>query len=144
MLLVVTGIFPCGQQMLKERVCCLLVLNSVTSTPQWIRQPKRPEQNARNTRKIDPRESVPQIVIFPSFESVKSVIRQQSGDSRIFCFIIVRSIRSSENSLMARRRERVLFIGTQFSILYTDLVRNHQDRLGSKPSRLENLLFLNL
>jgi hypothetical protein len=23
-----------------ERVCCLLVLNSVTSTPQWIRQPK--------------------------------------------------------------------------------------------------------
>jgi hypothetical protein len=21
-------------------VCCLLVLNSVTSTPQWIRQPK--------------------------------------------------------------------------------------------------------
>ena len=24
----------------RERVCCLLVLNSVTSTPQWIRQPK--------------------------------------------------------------------------------------------------------
>jgi hypothetical protein len=24
-----------------ERVCCLLVLNSVTSTPQWIRQPMR-------------------------------------------------------------------------------------------------------
>ena len=24
----------------KERVCCLLVLNSVTSTPQWIRQPE--------------------------------------------------------------------------------------------------------
>ena len=24
-----------------ERVCCLLVLDSVTSTPQWIRQPKR-------------------------------------------------------------------------------------------------------
>ncbi len=24
----------------QERVCCLLVLNSVTSTPQWIRQPK--------------------------------------------------------------------------------------------------------
>jgi hypothetical protein len=24
---------------LSERVCCLLVLNSVTSTPQWIRQP---------------------------------------------------------------------------------------------------------
>ena len=24
-----------------ERVCCLLVLNSVTSTLQWIRQPKR-------------------------------------------------------------------------------------------------------
>jgi hypothetical protein len=23
-----------------ERDCCLLVLNSVTSTPQWIRQPK--------------------------------------------------------------------------------------------------------
>jgi hypothetical protein len=23
-----------------ERVCCLLVLDSVTSTPQWIRQPK--------------------------------------------------------------------------------------------------------
>jgi hypothetical protein len=23
-----------------ERKCCLLVLNSVTSTPQWIRQPK--------------------------------------------------------------------------------------------------------
>ena len=23
-----------------ERVCCLLVLNSVTSTPQWIRQPE--------------------------------------------------------------------------------------------------------
>jgi hypothetical protein len=26
-------------QMCRERVCCLLVLNSVTSTPQWIRQP---------------------------------------------------------------------------------------------------------
>jgi hypothetical protein len=25
---------------IRERVCCLLVLNSVTSTPQWIRQPK--------------------------------------------------------------------------------------------------------
>ena len=24
----------------RERVCCLLVLNSVTSTPQWIRQPE--------------------------------------------------------------------------------------------------------
>jgi hypothetical protein len=24
----------------RERVCCLLALNSVTSTPQWIRQPK--------------------------------------------------------------------------------------------------------
>jgi hypothetical protein len=23
-----------------ERVCCLLVLDSVTSTPQWLRQPK--------------------------------------------------------------------------------------------------------
>ena len=23
-----------------ERVCCLLVLDTVTSTPQWIRQPK--------------------------------------------------------------------------------------------------------
>ena len=23
-----------------ERECCLLVLNSVTSTPQWIRQPE--------------------------------------------------------------------------------------------------------
>ena len=23
-----------------ERVCCLLVLDSITSTPQWIRQPK--------------------------------------------------------------------------------------------------------
>jgi hypothetical protein len=29
----------CGGTRL-ERVCCLLVLNSVTSTPQWIRQPK--------------------------------------------------------------------------------------------------------
>ena len=26
----------------RERVCCLLVLDSVTSTPQWIRQPKPP------------------------------------------------------------------------------------------------------
>jgi hypothetical protein len=25
----------------KERECCLLVLNSVTSTPQWIRQLKQ-------------------------------------------------------------------------------------------------------
>jgi hypothetical protein len=24
----------------KERECCLLVLNSVTATPQWIRQPE--------------------------------------------------------------------------------------------------------
>jgi hypothetical protein len=24
----------------RESVCCLLVLDSVTSTPQWIRQPK--------------------------------------------------------------------------------------------------------
>ena len=26
--------------MMRECVCCLLVLDSVTSTPQWIRQPK--------------------------------------------------------------------------------------------------------
>ena len=26
--------------MMRESVCCLLVLNSVTSTPQWICQPK--------------------------------------------------------------------------------------------------------
>jgi hypothetical protein len=25
---------------LRERVCCLLVLDSAASTPQWIRQPK--------------------------------------------------------------------------------------------------------
>ena len=34
--------FPSLTKRLKERerVCCLLVLNSVTSTPQWIRQPE--------------------------------------------------------------------------------------------------------
>ena len=32
----VTNASPCP----RERVCCLLALNSVTSTPQWIRQPK--------------------------------------------------------------------------------------------------------
>jgi hypothetical protein len=30
---------PAGKRE-SERVCCLLVLNTVTSTPQWIRQPK--------------------------------------------------------------------------------------------------------
>jgi hypothetical protein len=29
-----------GRRFAAERVCCLLVLNSVTSTPQWIRQPR--------------------------------------------------------------------------------------------------------
>jgi hypothetical protein len=33
-------IMGCGWQKRRERVCCLLVLNSVTSTPQWIRQPE--------------------------------------------------------------------------------------------------------
>jgi hypothetical protein len=28
-----------GKTVVRERVCCLLVHNSVTSTPQWIRQP---------------------------------------------------------------------------------------------------------
>ena len=30
---------PQGNWVQRESVCCLLVLNSVTSTPQWIRQP---------------------------------------------------------------------------------------------------------
>ena len=29
-----------SREFLGERECCLLVLNAVTSTPQWIRQPK--------------------------------------------------------------------------------------------------------
>ncbi len=29
-----------AERLVDERVCCLLVLNSGTSTPQWIRQPK--------------------------------------------------------------------------------------------------------
>jgi hypothetical protein len=34
-----------------ERVCCLLVLNTVTSTPQWIRQPKpRVSSSTKTTR----------------------------------------------------------------------------------------------
>ena len=33
-----------GQSKGKERESCLLVLNSVTSTPQWIRQPKPRDQ----------------------------------------------------------------------------------------------------
>ncbi len=33
--------YPGGaRNSLRESVCCLLMLNSVTSTPQWIRQPK--------------------------------------------------------------------------------------------------------
>jgi len=31
---------PRRQAPIRKRVCCLLVLDSVTSTPQWIRQPK--------------------------------------------------------------------------------------------------------
>jgi hypothetical protein len=32
----------------RESVCCLLVLDSVTSTPQWIRQPKPRDPGAKD------------------------------------------------------------------------------------------------
>jgi hypothetical protein len=37
---------PSSHTISRESVCCLLVLDSVTSTPQWIRQPK-PRESER-------------------------------------------------------------------------------------------------
>ena len=39
-LLVRAGFAGVAETGIPEKVCCLLVLDSVTSTPQWIRQPK--------------------------------------------------------------------------------------------------------